>query len=92
MGAIASARDSAGAASVPATVLRPASSRPAVMTARQVVAARNANLATTTNDALLELTEAYFGKNDYYPFTRDELEEFDPKGFELMQEAWGSGH
>jgi outer membrane protein TolC len=30
------------------------------MAARQVVAARNANLATTTNDALLELTEAYF--------------------------------
>ena len=35
-----------------------------------------------------ELTEAYFGRNDYYPFTRDELEEFDPKGFELMQKAW----
>lgn len=39
-----------------------------------------------------ELTEAYFGKNDYYPFTRDELEEFDPKGFKLMQEAWDSDH
>jgi signal transduction histidine kinase len=37
VGAIASARESAGAASVPATALRPASSRPAVMTARQVV-------------------------------------------------------
>ena len=37
-----------------------------------------------------ELTEAYFGRNDYYPFTRDELEEFDSKGFALMEDAWGS--
>ena len=35
-----------------------------------------------------ELSEAYFGKNDYYPFTRKDLEEFDPLGFALMQEAW----
>jgi outer membrane protein TolC len=30
------------------------------MAARQIVAARNANLTTTANDTLLELTEAYF--------------------------------
>lgn len=36
-----------------------------------------------------ELTEAYFGKNDYYPFTRDELKEYDPKGYEMMQRIWG---
>jgi len=36
-----------------------------------------------------ELTEAYFGKNDWYPFTREELKEYDPKGFEMMQRIWG---
>lgn len=35
-----------------------------------------------------ELTEAYFGKNDYYPFNKKQLEEFDPTGYKLMQEAW----
>jgi hypothetical protein len=35
-----------------------------------------------------ELTESYFGKNDFYPFTREELKEFDPTGFKLMREAW----
>jgi hypothetical protein len=35
-----------------------------------------------------ELSEAYFGKNDFYPFTRDELKSHDPVGYELMQKAW----
>lgn len=35
-----------------------------------------------------ETTEAYFGKNDFYPFNRAELKEFDPEGFALMQEVW----
>ncbi|WP_152098540.1 hypothetical protein [Lacipirellula parvula] len=35
-----------------------------------------------------ETTEAYFGKNDFYPFNRVELKEFDPDGFALMQEVW----
>ena len=35
-----------------------------------------------------ELTEAYFGRNDYYPFTRDELKTYDPTGFALMREVW----
>jgi len=37
-----------------------------------------------------ELTEAYFGRNDYYPFTRDELETYDHAGFTLMQTVWGA--
>ena len=37
-----------------------------------------------------ETTEAYFGVNDFYPFVRAELKEFDPKGFALMEEIWGS--
>lgn len=35
-----------------------------------------------------ELTEAYFGKNDYYPFNRQDLKEFDPAGYQIMQDAW----
>ena len=35
-----------------------------------------------------ELTEAYFGKNDFFPFNRAELEKHDPVGFALMRKAW----
>jgi hypothetical protein len=35
-----------------------------------------------------EMTEAYWGKNDYYPYTRKDLQEFDTKGFELMEAVW----
>lgn len=35
-----------------------------------------------------EATEAYFGKNDFFPFNREELKTFDPTGFKLMQEIW----
>jgi len=45
----------------------------------------------TTNAAeyFAELSEAYFGKNDFFPFTRDELKKHDPVGFELMKSTWG---
>lgn len=36
-----------------------------------------------------ELTEAWFGKNDYYPFVRSELKQHDPQGYNLMLEVWG---
>jgi hypothetical protein len=35
-----------------------------------------------------ELTEAYFGRNDFYPFARDELRHYDAEGFALMEEIW----
>lgn len=35
-----------------------------------------------------ELTEAYFGKNDFYPFNKTDLKDFDPTGYELMESAW----
>jgi len=37
---------------------------------------------------LAELSEAYFGKNDFYPFTRAELAEHDPEGFKMIQQVW----
>jgi len=36
-----------------------------------------------------ELSEAYFGVNDFYPFVRAELREHDPRGFAALEEAWG---
>ena len=37
-----------------------------------------------------EISEAYFGNNDYYPFTHDDLETFDLEGFTLLEEIWGT--
>ena len=45
---------------------------------------------TNPAEYFAELSEAYFGKNDFFPFTRDELKRHDPVGFELMQTAWVS--
>ncbi len=35
-----------------------------------------------------ELTESYFGKNDFEPFTRDELKTFDPNGYAMIEKLW----
>lgn len=36
-----------------------------------------------------ELSEAYFGTNDFYPFVRGELKEYDQAGFALLEKLWG---
>lgn len=36
-----------------------------------------------------EMTEAYFGMNDFYPFTHPELRESEPETFALLSEIWG---
>lgn len=36
-----------------------------------------------------ELSEAYFGLNDFFPFTRRQLEAHDPRGYALMERLWG---
>ncbi|MFT5131381.1 MAG: hypothetical protein ACI8W8_005017 [Rhodothermales bacterium] len=33
--------------------------------------------------------EAYFGRNDYYPFVRTELNKHDPGLYKVLQEIWG---
>lgn len=38
---------------------------------------------------LAELTEAYFGTNDYYPFVRAEVKQHDPLMFETLKKLWG---
>ncbi|WDE97345.1 hypothetical protein PQO03_05190 [Lentisphaera profundi] len=35
-----------------------------------------------------ELTEAYFGKNDFFPFIKSELKKHDPKGYALIHKIW----
>ena len=36
-----------------------------------------------------ECTEAYLGVNDFYPFVRAELNEHDPRMFQLLKKIWG---
>jgi len=36
-----------------------------------------------------ELSEAYFGVNDFYPFVRAEVREFDPVGYAMLEDVWG---
>ncbi len=44
---------------------------------------------TNSKEYFAELSEAYFGKNDFYPFTHSELEKHDPVGYQLMYNVWG---
>ncbi len=49
---------------------------------------QRAYAATNEKEYFAELTEAYFGKNDFFPFTRAELRKHDPVGFALMERTW----
>jgi hypothetical protein len=44
---------------------------------------------TNSKEYFAELTEAYFGRNDFYPFVRSDLKQYDPQGFQLMEQVWG---
>lgn len=44
---------------------------------------------TNVDEYFAELTEAYFGKNDFFPFHRAELERHDPTGFDVVRSIWG---
>ena len=43
---------------------------------------------TDVHEYFAELSEAYFGENDFYPFNQWELKTFDPKGFEAIESLW----
>ena len=45
---------------------------------------------TNHKEYFAEGTEAYFYRNDFYPFVRAELKEHDPELHELLVEIWGS--
>jgi hypothetical protein len=50
---------------------------------------RRAYALTNAKEYYAELSEAYFGKNDFYPFVRAELAKHDPVGYQLMEKTWG---
>lgn len=45
---------------------------------------------TNAMEYFAETTEAFFGRNDFFPFTRDELKAHDPRMFELLAKLWGA--
>ena len=50
---------------------------------------RRAYALVDEKEYFAELSEAYFCRNDYYPYTRADLQRHDPVGYELMQRVWG---
>ncbi len=44
---------------------------------------------TNHKEYFAESTETYFGVNDFYPFVRAELKEYDPRTYQLMEGMWG---
>ena len=44
---------------------------------------------TNPQEYFAENTEAFFGRNDFFPFTREELKRHDPEMFELLERLWG---
>ena len=50
---------------------------------------RQAYALVDEREYFAELSEAYFCRNDYYPFTRADLQQHDPAGYELLQHLWG---
>lgn len=44
---------------------------------------------TDEKEYFAESTEAFFGTNDFYPFVRAELKEYDPDMYALQCEVWG---
>lgn len=43
---------------------------------------------TNEKEFFAEMTEAYFGSNDFFPFNRAELKDSEPEIYELMQRIW----
>lgn len=50
---------------------------------------RSAYAKTNQMEYFAELTEAYFGVNDFFPFTYTDLQAHDPRGFKMMRRIWG---
>ena len=44
---------------------------------------------TNPMEYFAESTEAYFSRNDFFPFTREELKKHDPEMAELVAKLWG---
>lgn len=44
---------------------------------------------TNQKEFFAEMTESYFGSNDFYPFVAGELKQAEPEIFELLNDIWG---
>jgi hypothetical protein len=44
---------------------------------------------TNQKEFFAEMTEAYFGSNDFYPFVTGELKQAEPEVFALLEDVWG---
>jgi hypothetical protein len=44
---------------------------------------------TNAKEFFAEMTECYFGTNDFYPFVAGELRQAEPEIFALLAEIWG---
>ncbi|MDI9641703.1 hypothetical protein QPK87_17970 [Kamptonema cortianum] len=53
------------------------------------VSIESAYALTNAKEYFAELTEAYFGINDFFPFTQADLAKHDPGGYGLMRSHWG---
>lgn len=45
---------------------------------------------TNQMEFFAEMTESFFGVNDFFPFNRAELQEAEPELFQLLTEIWRS--
>ena len=45
--------------------------------------------ATNEHEYFSELTETYFGPNEFYPFNKTQLAEYDPEGLKMLESVWG---
>ena len=52
------------------------------------VAHERAYAMTDPQEYFTETTEAFFGTNDFFPFTRAELKQHDPQMFALLEKLW----
>lgn len=55
----------------------------------QWIKTKDAYCMVTVWEYFSELSEAYWGENDYYPFNYEQLKEHDPVGFAMMETIWG---
>lgn len=44
---------------------------------------------TDEKEYFAEASEAYFSRNDFFPFTREELRTYDPRVYQALEAAWG---
>lgn len=45
---------------------------------------------TDEKEYFAEVSEAFFSRNDFYPFDRADLEKFDPGAAAMLRQAWGA--